>query len=151
MKNILVINGSPRKKGNTAMIGDYLIQYSQKKGFSTETIYLYDYKFEACIDCRACKKHKLLCTVKDDMQQLYPKIDQADVLVFSTPIYWLAPTGKMKSFIDRIRPYFGHKKLKGKSAITLMAAHSGSEDSDLTEEMFRRSFVFPLYPHLNYQ
>ncbi|RLD75310.1 MAG: hypothetical protein DRJ10_15490, partial [Bacteroidetes bacterium] len=48
----------------------------------------------------------------------------------------------MKSFIDRLRPYIGNKKLKSKSTITLMAAHSGSEDSDLTEEMFRRSFEF---------
>lgn len=142
MKNVLIINGSPRKKGNTALMGDYLIQYAQKVGFSTEKIYLYDYKFEACIDCRACKTGKLLCTVKDDMQQLFPKIDQADILVFSTPIYWLAPTGKMKSFIDRLRPYFGNKKLRDKLAIILMAAHSGSEDSDLTEEMFRRSFDF---------
>lgn len=142
MKNILIINGSPRKKGNTALMGDYLIKYAKKKGFSTEKIYLYDYNFEACIDCRACKKGKLLCTVKDDMQQLYAKIDKANVLVFPTPIYWLAATGKMKPFFDRLRPYFGNKKLMGKSAIVLMAANEGENDSDLTKEMFRRSFNF---------
>lgn len=74
------------------------------------------------------------------MQSLYEQIDHADVLIFGSPIYWFGPSGIMKNFLDRFRPYFGNKKLLSKKATLLLPAGTGAEDCDLTIEMFKRSF-----------
>ncbi len=80
------------------------------------------------------------CLVKDGMLELYPKIEQAEVLVISTPIYWFGPSAQTKLFLDRLRPYFANKKLAGKKAAIILPAGTGDTDCDLTIEMFKRSF-----------
>ncbi|NJO90379.1 MAG: flavodoxin family protein [Chloroflexia bacterium] len=75
------------------------------------------------------------------MQQLYPKIDACDVLIFATPIYWFGPTAKTKLLVDRLRPYFGNKRLSGKWGALLLPAGSGPVDCELTVEQFRRTFT----------
>lgn len=140
MQNILFIVGSPRKKGNTNAMVDLLNHELKSPGVKTERVFIKDYNIGGCIDCRACKKGEMECTIKDDMQELYSKINIADVLVIGTPIYWFGPTAQMKTMLDRFRPYFGNKKLNGKDAYLLLPAGSGHGDCDLTTEMFKRSF-----------
>lgn len=137
MKNILVLNGSPRKKGNTSILCEHLIK---SIGQNIEQVFLYDYNIKACRDCRVCKKDDLVCVIKDDMQILYNKIDQADFLIIGTPVYWFGPTATTKQVLDRFRPYFVNKKLNGKKAVLFLPAGSGAGDCDLTVEMFKRSF-----------
>jgi len=135
---ISIFNGSPRKNGNSAFLSKLL---SEKIGNSEITTHrLVKLKIKPCIDCRACTKGDLICPVNDDMQQLYNSLDSADLLVFATPIYWFGPTGIMKNFVDRFRPYFRNKKLSGKNAVVLLSAGSGKGDCDLTAEMFKRTF-----------
>jgi len=74
------------------------------------------------------------------MQEVYPKLDEADVIVFGTPVYWSGPSGPMKQLVDRLRPYFGNKKLSGKKAVLVAPAGDGPSDADLLSEMFSRSF-----------
>ncbi len=135
---ILVLSGSPRKNGNSIIASKRLLDHAQKMGMTGELIDLYCFNIEACIDCRACMKNEKICQQKDDMQNLYTKIDNADVIVFATPIYWFAANAKTKLVIDRFRPYFYNKKLQGKKLILLMSAGNGKSDCDLTEEMFKR-------------
>ena len=101
---------------------------------------LYDYKIEPCTDCRYCKKNELECSIKDGATILLKKIENADVLIFGTPIYWAGPTAMMKLLVDRFRPYYVKKMLKGKKAILVLPAASGPSDCDLTIEMFKRTF-----------
>lgn len=139
-KNALIVIGSPRKSGNTNAMAEILIEELNYSDIEVSIVFLNDNKFCGCIDCRACKKGELVCTIKDDMQELYRKIEDANVLVFGTPIYWFGPTAQMKTMLDRFRPYFGNKKLNGKEAYLLLPAGSGHGDCDLTTEMFKRSF-----------
>ncbi|MFA5365054.1 MAG: flavodoxin family protein [Candidatus Bathyarchaeia archaeon] len=111
---VLALVGSPRVKGNTDLIIDQIISGAKTAGYTTEKLYLYDYTISLCVDCRACKKGDYVCCLNDEMQQIYPKMDYADILVFGTPLYWYGPTAKMKLFIDRMRPFVENKKLKGK-------------------------------------
>jgi len=67
-------------------------------------------------------------------------MENADVIVFGTPIYWFGPTAKMKLLIDRLRPYFTNKKLAGKNGAVILSAGSGAGDCDLAVEMFKRIF-----------
>lgn len=102
--------------------------------------YLYEHKIKPCTDCRHCKQGDLECTVKDDAARLFAKIENAELIIFGTPIYWFGPTAVMKLLIDRLRPYYKNQKLKGKKAALLLPAGSGAGDCDLTIEMFKRIF-----------
>jgi len=140
LKTIQIFIGSPRKKGNTNILSDILISKIDTDRFHIEKVYLSDHKISPCVDCRGCKKNDLICIVKDDMNSLYEQIDHADVLIFGSPIYWFGPSGIMKNFLDRFRPYYGNKKLLNKEAALLLPAGTGAEDCDLTIELFKRSF-----------
>ncbi|HPJ46632.1 MAG TPA: flavodoxin family protein [Tenuifilaceae bacterium] len=130
--------GSPRKNGNTSTMSKMLARNLGNGKLST--FFLYDYQISPCTDCRKCKKGDLVCTVSDDLDEIYKRIESADVIVFGTPIYWYGPTAKMKLLIDRLRPYFQNKKLNGKKAALLLPAGDGEKDCDLTIEMFKRIF-----------
>ena len=139
MKKIQLFVGSPRIKGNTSFLAQNLQSILSDK-FQTEISFLSELDVGPCTDCRNCKKGDLVCTVQDEMQWLYQKIDESDVIVFGTPIYWYSPTAQMKLLIDRLRPYYGNKRMKGKKAALILLAGSGETDCDLSIEMFKRIF-----------
>ena len=141
VKNIVILIGSPRKNGNTSALSNLLIDNLDKANCDVDVFFLYDYLIEPCIDCRACKKGTLSCKVDDDMQNIYTKLDYADIIIFGTPIYWFGPSAKTKLVLDRLRPYYGNKLLKNKNGALLLAAGEGEKDCDLTIEMFKRSFA----------
>lgn len=135
-----IIIGSPRKNGNTFVLSNYLNDMLTSSNINSNMSFLYDYEIKPCIDCRACKKGELKCSIKDDTEILYKQIEKSDLIVFGTPIYWFGPTAKTKLLIDRLRPYYTNKKLSGKKAAVILAAGSGAGDCDLTIEMFKRIF-----------
>ena len=139
---ILAFIGSPRKGGNTDILVDELLKSAQIAGHESEKIYLYDQEISPCIDCRKCKKDDYVCVVDDDMQAIYPKIDDADLLVYGTPNYWFGPSANMKLLMDRMRPYGTTKKLKGKKAVVISPAGDGPSASGPLVEMFRRSIDY---------
>jgi len=140
MIEVLVLNGSPRHKGNTATLTRRLREQLGRDAFKTIEIFLYDLNLKPCIDCRACKKGRQVCVIDDDMQPLYRQMSKADLLVIATPIYWFGPTAPCKLMLDRCRPFFVNQGLQGHRAVLLMTAGSGEKDTDLTFQMFARSF-----------
>ena len=76
------------------------------------------------------------------MQQIYPLMEGADVIVFGTPVYWYGPTAKMKMLIDRMRPFVENKKLGGKRAVVVSPSAEGPAACDPLLEMFRRMFLY---------
>jgi multimeric flavodoxin WrbA len=139
---ILGLVGSPRKGGNTDIMVDAVLERAKANGHETDKVYLYKADIGPCIDCRGCKKGDLVCIVEDGMQNVYPKLDSANAIVFGTPIYWVGPTGTMKNLIDRFRPYFGNGRIEGKKAVVVAPAGDGPSEANLVVEMFRRSFDY---------
>ncbi len=137
-QKIEIFIGSPRKRGNTTIMSEMLINNLDKEKFDSNMSFLYDFDIKPCVDCRGCKKGTLDCIVKDEMQDLYPQIEKADILVFATPIYWIGPSAKMKLMLDRLRPHYLNKRLTGKHVALLLPAGTGAPDCDLTIEMFKR-------------
>ena len=140
MKKLQILIGSPRRKGNTSIMVETLIGHLDTNKINVNTTYLYDYEIQPCIDCRICKRGKLVCKIKDGMQDIYPKVDDSEIFIIATPIYWSGPSGMTKNMFDRFRPYYENEKLHHKRAALLLPAGSGAKDCDLTIEMFRRSF-----------
>ena len=101
---ILAVSGSPRKKGNTAALINESLKPLTAAGFECEIIHLNDYNFSDCIGCERCRD-TYKCPVDDDMQKLYPLIEEADAIILGSPTYFYNITSKMKAFIDRFYCY----------------------------------------------
>ena len=119
MKKILGVMGSPRKNGNTDILVSKILEGSKDVGAEIEMIYLKDLKIKECNGCHACWDGKE-CSKHDDMNGLFEKVIECDVIIFGTPVYWYGPTALMKAFIDRF-VYFNspknREKIKGKIAV----------------------------------
>lgn len=140
MLNMEILIGSPRKRGNTQYLLKQLIKGIKRDKFKVRQSNLYDMELKPCVDCRGCKMNALDCVVDDDMTKIYNQLEQADLLIFGTPIYWFGPSGQMKMLIDRLRPYNKNRKLEKKHAAIVLPAGTGPADCDLTIEMFKRIF-----------
>lgn len=100
MKKILIILGGGRKKGNTAQLVDAFMKGAMEAGHATELIPLNQLQVNGCIGCNACRYGKP-CVQKDDFNSLVPKILEADLLVFASPLYFWTISSKIKAFIER--------------------------------------------------
>lgn len=104
--NVIAINGSPRKNGNTATLLNKALEGAASQGAKTELVNLYDLNFKGCISCFACKlkdgKSYGKCAVKDDLTPIFAKIEEADAIILGSPIYLGNVTGEMRSFIERL-------------------------------------------------
>lgn len=139
---VLGLIGSPRKGGNTDLVVSKLLEGAKAGNHLTEKVYLYALDIAPCVDCRSCQKGNFQCALKDDMQTLYPKLEDADVIVFGTPLYWYGTSGKMKLVIDRLRPYVLSKRLKGKKAVVVVPSEEGAEACNHVVGMFELSFNY---------
>lgn len=139
---IFALIGSPRKGSNTDTLVEEVFRGAERGGHTCEKVYLYDYDISPCIDCRKCKEGAFVCVVKDGMGEIYPKLDEADLIIFGTPNYWYGPSAKMKLLIDRLRPYVASGKMKGKKAAVVAPAAEGPEASGPMMEMFHMSFNY---------
>ncbi len=139
---ILGLVGSPRKNSNTDLLVTAILAGAAKNKNTTEKVHLYSVDISACVDCRACKKGNLQCVLKDGMQKLYPKIQEADVIVFGTPLYWYGPSAKMKLLLDRLRPFIASKELKGKKAVLVVPSEEGADACNHTVGMFNLSLGY---------
>ena len=100
---LLGICGSPRKQGTEFAI-NYALNYAAEKfGFETDfwTIRNKDIKF--CIHCDYCIREKKGCVHKDDLQELYPKLERAKFLLLGTPVFQGNLSGQLKTVMDRCR------------------------------------------------
>lgn len=116
-KHIVILQGSPRKNGNSAILAEQVQEGIQSVGGTVESVYLHGLNIRPCQGCDGCQQtNDSQCVIKDDMQQLYPKLCDADGIVLASPIYWFSITAQMKLCIDRWYALHRHtgNKLAGK-------------------------------------
>jgi multimeric flavodoxin WrbA len=102
-KKVLIVMGSPRMKGNSIALAHRVADGATDEGAEVESFYLHKMKIKPCTACDVCQSDIAKdCNIKDDMQQLYPKLRQADALVIACPIYWFTVNAQTKLFIDRL-------------------------------------------------
>jgi multimeric flavodoxin WrbA len=103
---VLAINGSPHgERGNTALILTQFLDGMKLAGAEVELFYTKKLKINPCLGEYNCWfKTPGVCSQKDDMQELVPKLMAADILVLATPLYVDGMTGPMKNLLDRAIP-----------------------------------------------
>jgi multimeric flavodoxin WrbA len=107
---VIAINGSPRKKWNTATLLEKALEGAASEGAETELINLYDLDFKGCKSCFSCKvkggKSFAKCSIKDGLTPVLERLEDADAVILGSPIYLGNSTGEMRSFMERyIFPY----------------------------------------------
>ena len=103
---VIAINGSPRKKWNTARLLEHALKGAESMGAETKLIHLYDLDYKGCMSCFACKlkggESFGRCAVNDDLAPILEEIKSADAFILGSPIYFGDVTGEMRSFLERL-------------------------------------------------
>jgi multimeric flavodoxin WrbA len=144
IKKTLIINGSTRVNGNTDTLMKQIIRGTDKKGINLKTITLRKKRISQCIGCYYCSNHEN-CSINDDMREIYKDINDSDLIVFMSPLYWWGVTGLMKTFIDRLFFYYPPRNLNliaGKKVlvITPLAETNVKKQGKLLREFYYRLF-----------
>ena len=122
-KKVLIISSSPRKGGNSETLAAAFAEGAQAAGHQAETVYLREKQIGYCKGCFAC--HVLgHCVLKDD----------ADVLVFATPVYYYCVSGQLKTLLDRANPLYDSDYAFTKAYLLATAAEDAPETFDGTEK-----------------
>lgn len=119
MKKVLVIEGSPRRGGNTDTISDEFIRGAQEAGNEVEKVYLSRLNIGYCVDCESCQTRGGGCVREDDFQALKDKVVACDVLVLASPVYYYSVSAQLKTFIYRTYSALG--EIRGKECWFLTA------------------------------
>ncbi|HAA83757.1 MULTISPECIES: flavodoxin family protein [Thermodesulfobacterium] len=101
---VLGVLGSPHKNGGSAQLLLAALKGAEREGAKTELVSVYDGEIKPCIGCIHDEEPncKFPCIFEDYGKIILEKIYEADGIIFSTPIYWFAPSGQLKNLIDRM-------------------------------------------------
>jgi multimeric flavodoxin WrbA len=100
--NVIAINGSARKNGNTSILISLVLNELQKEGIETESFSLAGKKINGCRACYKCfQKKDNTCSIDDDLNVLMEKIYAADGILLGSPTYFTDVSTEMKGLIDR--------------------------------------------------
>ena len=122
---VLLINGSPRKDGNTAIALNEMIKVFQSQGVETELLHIGGKDIRGCIACGKCRQlgH---CVFDDIVVQASQKLAEADGLVVGSPVYYAAANGTVVSFMDRLF-YSNSADLRMKVGAAVSVARRGGQ------------------------
>lgn len=133
-KKIVILNGSPRKKGNTSELAKAFTRGAESAGHTVTEFFLDSMNIHGCKGCfggRSGRDHP--CVQRDDMDKIYPAVRECDVIVLASPLYYWNMSGQIRTAVDRLfaleegdgNLLRGH----GRASALLMAAEgSGFED-----------------------
>ena len=133
MSNILILQGSPRANGNTAWMAEEFKKAAKAAGHEVTLVNVARKKIAGCLACEYCHtKGNGQCVQKDDMQELYPLLAQAEVLVLASPIYYFTLSAQIQAPIQRF--YSLMKPANVKKTALLLSSHSpGVYDAAIAE------------------
>jgi multimeric flavodoxin WrbA len=107
---VLGIFGSPRRGGNTELLLEEALKGAKAEGAEIERLFLTDFTITPCKECHGCD-HTGECVILDDMQKIYPKLLEADVIILASPIFFYGVTAWAKALIDRSQALWARKYL----------------------------------------
>ena len=124
--NILIINGSPRKKGLISQMLSIMESEAELRDNIVQKVYTNDLSIKPCIGCMACRTKGKCVLGEDDSQRVLKMMQQADAIIMGAPCYWGNIPGQMKLLFDRIvygmmrdTPRFPEPLMKGKKCILI--------------------------------
>jgi len=122
---VLMINGSPRPKGNTSIALAEIAGQLEKLGIESENVWIGNKPVRGCIACNTCKGNPGACVFNDDIcNEISAKMNGADALIVGSPVYWGQPNGALLSIIQRMF-YSNGDAFRGKPAAAVAVCRRG--------------------------
>lgn len=141
--NIVCLLGSPRAKSNSSAIAKRFVDTAEKLGAETKTYHLNDLKYRGCQACMICKTKLDKCALKDDLAEVLEAIQDCDVLVMASPVYFGEVSSQLKGAIDRFYSFLKPDYRTSPNALRLspgkkfvMALTQGNPDEELFSDIF---------------
>ncbi|MDF9867309.1 multimeric flavodoxin WrbA [Bacilli bacterium PM5-3] len=134
MKNILILNSSPRKNSNSNDLASEFARGALENGNVVKYFDCSTKNIKPCIACEKCWHNGKPCVFDDDSTLLQDYLFDADVLVFVTPVYWYSYSAQLKLAIDKFYPFVKDNspaKLKVKECYLISCCHDDSKDTFL--------------------
>lgn len=119
---VLILLGSPRKNGNSAALAERVGAGAQSAGAQVESLFINGMNIRPCQACWKCQiPDSKGCVVKDDMQQVFPKLIEAHAWVIATPVHWFNMSTQTKLWMDRCFALarYGNNPFKKKIGIAI--------------------------------
>jgi multimeric flavodoxin WrbA len=107
---VLGIFGSPRRGGNTDILLEEALKGAEQGGAEAERLHLTDFTITPCRECHGCDQTGE-CVILDDMQKIYPKLLEADIIILASPIFFYGITAWAKALVDRCQALWARKYL----------------------------------------
>ncbi len=139
--NIVVLSGSPRKGGNTAIMVGAFKEGAESAGHSVEVVDVAAKKIAPCRACKYCYSHGGECAIPDGMTEVREALKRADMVVFASPVYWFDISAQLKLAIDRMYAFgvcgFGFSKV----ALLLDSGSDGVYDAAIAAYRAMSSYL----------
>ena len=120
---ILILNGSPTRDGNTVALVNAFKEGAETKGHEVTVVNVAHKKVNGCLSCNYCHNQgNGKCVQKDDMQEIYPLIQEADMITFASPIYYFTMSAQLQSVVQRF--YAITHPAKAKYSAFLLSSYS---------------------------
>lgn len=124
---ILILNGSPHKKGTSALLISEFKRGAEENGHQVTIFDTASETIHPCIACDHCRTSSSGCVFQDGMETLNPMLMDADLVVFSTPLYYFGMSAQIKAVIDRL--YANNQKFRDLQKKAILLATCGDTDS----------------------
>lgn len=121
---VLLINGSPKAKGNTAYALEQMAEVFHSEGIDTEWIQIGNQLIRGCLACGSCYKTGK-CVLDDQVNDVAAKLAEADGMVIGSPVYYASPNGTLISFLDRLFYSSGSIDKRMKVGASVVVARRG--------------------------
>lgn len=129
---IVAVLGSPRPKGNSALMAEAFLDVARERGAAVEVYLLNQMNIKGCQGCGQCKTKSEVCVVEDDLTPVYDAVRGADLLVMASPVYFGDLSAQLKCFWDRTyafaHPDFTSRLAPGKKSVMFLAQGAPGED-----------------------
>ena len=142
MSKVIVLEGSPKRGGNTDLMCEAFAQAAEAAGHQVKVIPVGRMRIDGCRGCRACYKAGKPCVFgdRDEWNGIAPDLLPADAIVFATPVYWFGWTAQAKAALDRMFCFLPKgEEFRGKKCAFLSAAADGEDVFDAPKTVFEKS------------
>ncbi len=139
---ILVLNGSPRPKGNTKQMIDAFMEGAESAGHQVDVVDVCRKRIAGCLACEYCHtKGNGVCVQKDDMQEVYSLLGEVDMLVIASPIYYHGISGQLKCTLDRFYSAAYPRKPRNLKKVAMILSSGDSKMYDGAMFSYKGDFL----------
>jgi multimeric flavodoxin WrbA len=107
---VLGIYGSPRPGGNSDILLDRALAGAAEAGAALDRIYARDLRISGCLECGGCDETGV-CVIPDEMAEIYPRLEQAEVVVLAAPMFFYGVPAQLKALVDRAQALWSGRRL----------------------------------------